>query len=158
MMAALAADPAKFMAVYEKRCATNLTRHGHENPLAVGKVSKQSQDLFCKIYSVIGDGRFHGAGGELRIGTFYVDFALGNKVIEYNGDYWHANPALHEEKTVIKFRHKIMTAESIWERDAKRLDFIKAKGYEVKVVWEADFKKNPEQTVQDCLSWLTESK
>jgi hypothetical protein len=158
MMLEIIADPVRYMQVYEKRCATNLTRYGHENPLAAGKASKQSQHLFQRIYDITGNGKFHNKGGELRIGTFYVDFVYGLKVIEYNGDYWHANPAIYEAENIVKFRHKTAAAKTIWKRDTKRLEFIRSMGYAVKIIWESDFKKNPEQTVQECISWLNESK
>lgn len=153
MMAEIMNDSDRYLAMFEKRCATNLARHGHENPLAAGKASKVSQTL-CWLINEHCNGKFHENGGELRIGTNWVDFAVDNKVIEFYGDYWHANPAFVTPTTVVKFRHREIVAKEIWERDTKRLKFIKSKGFEVKVVWESDFRKNPEQVVQECVEWL----
>lgn len=153
MMAEIMRDQERYTLMFEKRCATNLARYGNENPLSHGKASKISQTM-CWMINEHHTGKFHENGGEYRIGTNWVDFASGNKVIEFYGDYWHANPAIVSRTTRVKFRHKEMLAESIWERDANRLEFIKSKGYEVKIVWESDFRKNPEQVVKECIEWL----
>lgn len=153
MMEEIMRDNDRYLSMFEKRCVTNLARHGHENPLSAGKASKVSQAM-CWLINEQHGGKFHENGGELRIGTNWVDFASGNKVIEFYGDYWHANPAIVAPMTIVKFRHKQILADEIWERDAKRLEFIKSKGYEVKIVWESDFRKNPEQVVKECIEWL----
>jgi hypothetical protein len=117
--------------------------------------SKISQALFHMIQSQLdAPASFHENGGEARVGIYALDFCLGAKVIEFNGDWWHANPKIYEANHMLSHFDTQRTAGSIWDRDAKRLEFIKSKGYEVKIVWESDFRKNPEQVVKECIEWL----
>ena len=46
---------------------------------------------------------------------YLFDFCFNDKLIEFNGDYWHANPMFYEPKSFIKAKNK--RAENIWEYD-----------------------------------------
>jgi G:T-mismatch repair DNA endonuclease (very short patch repair protein) len=71
----------------------------------------------------------------------FPDIVVGNHVVvEYNGDYWHANPSKYKENDVAG--HK-STAGEIWERDKKRIGELLKLGYEVVIVWSSDkYKEN----------------
>ena len=71
----------------------------------------------------------------------YTPIVVGNHVVvEYNGDYWHANPSKYKENDVAG--HK-STAGEIWERDKKRIGELLKLGYEVVIVWSSDkYKEN----------------
>ena len=60
------------------------------------------------------------------------------KIIEVYGTYWHCDPRKYESSYYNKAVH--MTAQQIWERDSKRIAFLKSLGYEVTVIWENDVK------------------
>ena len=86
-----------------------------------------------------------------------VDFIDGNKIIEFYGDYWHCNP---KDKRFLdgKMFHPYlkMTASEKWEFDNNRINKLKNAGYDVKVVWEMDYKNNKELIIEDCRRFLNE--
>jgi hypothetical protein len=109
------------------------------------KYSKISQDLFWGIYEKLDKKEncyFYELNSEY---TFYVwnenmkiinvDFKLGNKIIEFDGDYWHSS----EEQIKI---------------DNMRDDYLKKKNYIIKRVKEKDFRKNKEVIINECLDFL----
>lgn len=58
-------------------------------------------------------------------------------IIEYFGDYWHANPYRYNSKDIINN----CIAQDIWNKDSERLGIFEKAGYHVYVIWESDFKK-----------------
>ena len=78
----------------------------------------------------------------------FSDFTLDKKIIEFNGDYWHRNPELYIDDLITE------DAESIWERDKTRIRGLEELGYSVLVVWELDYRRNPEEVIQRCLGFL----
>lgn len=124
-----------------------------------GGVSDISQQLFEALN--VPDALY--GKNELAVCTpdgrlYRVDFTLGNKIIEFNGDYWHANPVIEryaDPSTMIKFPGNIVrTADEIRAKDARRVADLTAMGYEVMVVWEADYRKNKQQVIRECLDFL----
>jgi len=88
--------------------------------------------------------------------NYYVyDIVLGNKIIEYNGDFWHASPKQYKPDDVVKLPNNTTTAKEIWKKDQQKIEFAKHKGYEVLVVWESDFKDNKEEVLTKCIQFLT---
>lgn len=85
---------------------------------------------------------------------FIVDYICGNKIIEYFGDYWHANPEIYAADTILKTQKKF--AAEIWERDATRIAGLKSLGYEVLVVWDEYAKKNKNETIKKCQNFLAQ--
>lgn len=84
-------------------------------------------------------------------GNHYAyDFCLNNKIIEFNGDYWHCNPKFFKHDDINPT--KKMTAESIWMYDAKKIKCAKDNGYEVIVIWEDD--KEHEDVIKKCIDFL----
>lgn len=61
-----------------------------------------------------------------------------NLIIEFNGDYWHANPATYGPDDIIPFRFAGVCARDIWEKDRVKLDLAHEKGYRVLVIWERE--------------------
>ncbi len=86
------------------------------------------------------------------------DFLLGDKVIEFNGDKWHANPKLFNEDDYININTAIknIPAKEIWEKDRIRHELVKEQGYEVLTIWEKEYNENPEEVKQRCLRFLKE--
>lgn len=58
------------------------------------------------------------------------DFIYKNKIIEFNGDFWHRNPK--------RFDPTKPTNQKIYKRDERILEGFKQAGYEVLVIWEYD--------------------
>lgn len=121
--------------------------------------SKISQDLFDAIG--IKKSRYATNGGEYRVKLgkgkhVSLDYMVGNKVIEFNGDKWHANPKIYsrDDKITINKRFKNVCPEEIWEKDADRIKEIESLGYEVMIVWESEYKKSKKEIIEKCLEFL----
>lgn len=78
------------------------------------------------------------------IGSYVVDMVVGNRVIEYFGDFWHANPDLFE----VEFLPKIGSTARIHERDRKRSKELANLGYNTYIIWENDWKTNRAQEIE----------
>lgn len=80
-----------------------------------------------------------------------------NKIIEFNGDYWHANPLIYQADSLIHMPNKtIQTACDIWDRDNVRyIEVQKEFGYEILIIWEKEWKENPDFIIDKCLNFLT---
>lgn len=70
-------------------------------------------------------------------------------IVEFYGDYFHANPILHKADDYIA--KKRMTAQHLWEEDAKRQKMLEDAGYSVIVVWQFDFRKNKKDTLTNLV-------
>ena len=46
------------------------------------------------------------------------------------------------------------SAQQIWEADQKKIALAEENGYQVKVVWESEYKKDPDKVVKECAEWL----
>jgi len=83
----------------------------------------------------------------------FYDVTCSNrmKIIEYNGDYWHCNPAKYSSD----FFHKQsgLTAKQIWDRDFSKIQSALDRGFSVKIVWENEYLKNTEETIKECVTW-----
>ena len=83
---------------------------------------------------------------------YLFDFCLNDKLIEFNGDYWHANPKLYDGNSFIKQKNK--KAHEIWEYDKIKIETAKQQGFSVLTIWESDFRENKEETLQKCIEFL----
>jgi hypothetical protein len=109
------------------------------------RYSKISQELFWGVFNLLNDSE------EVRFGElneefiFYpweswgkimeVDFKCGNKIIEFDGDYWHSKP------------------DQI-ERDRLRDEYLTGKGYEVLRIKEGEYKLNKGKIINECVEFL----
>lgn len=115
-------------------------------------VSKASQLLFWQIYDKLISAdkcHFHELNEEMSINIdktqskkphsnkhkYKIDFVLSNKIIEFDGDYWHK-----------KTKHK----------DAIKDEYLKSLGYEVLRVKEQEYKKDKESIISKCLNFLNQ--
>lgn len=86
---------------------------------------------------------------------FFPDAILPKKkiIIEYNGNFWHADPDKYKENDII---HKNITAKEIWEKDALKKDAYNELGYMLITVWQKDFLKNKEECVKQIAKQINE--
>jgi len=91
---------------------------------------------------------------QVRNGTkwFVYDVFYNNKIIEINGDYWHANPLKYKKDDFNSMMK--MTSETIWKKDEIKKEWAIQHGYEVLTIWEQEFKTNPNETIQKCINYL----
>lgn len=135
----------------------------NNNSLICG-YSKISQELFDKISdSYINDDCIYYAtnkNGEYYLNkenVFYLfDFVdiEQKKIIEYNGDLFHANTNIYESTDKPNPFRTNLTASEIWEKDDRKLMLSKESGFEVLVIWDSDYKKDPEIIIRKCLDFL----
>lgn len=120
--------------------------------------SKISQELFIILNKPTA--RYGINGGEFSMynGTmlYLFDYVFNNKIIEYNGDQYHANPSKYgpNDMTHPYRKGKGYTAQDIWNKDKQKIDFAKSQGYEVLVIWDSEYRKNKEETIQKCIEFL----
>lgn len=122
--------------------------------------SKSSLKLFNNIANKIDKKKcYYGKSQELLLrlpnkNKRYYDFTYNNKIIEFNGDMWHMNPLRYKQDDVNP-KNK-MIAKDVWMYDKEKIQLAKEKGYEVLVIWESDYKSNPDQILQKCLEFLND--
>jgi hypothetical protein len=127
------------------------------------KWSKISQELFWSVYNIIQNKFNKIYFGELNheyscgIYSHNFDFVIEDikKVIEFNGDKFHANPTIYKENDIpLKFINK--TSKEIWDKDKNKINKLLNNNYKVKIIWECDFLNDKEQTIKNCLDFLLE--
>lgn len=84
--------------------------------------------------------------------AYSYDFTYGKKIIEFNGDYWHCNPSLYKEDYFNK--NKGLTAKEIWEHDKIKNKVAETHRYEVLVIWESEWNKDPKQILEKCIKFI----
>lgn len=89
-------------------------------------------------------------------GSIYIyDFFYNDKIIEYNGDYWHANPKIYKADSLIKYPCKEpIEARLVWEGEKDKINLLNSLNYDLLIIWESDYKKNKEGVWQECLNFL----
>ncbi len=85
---------------------------------------------------------------------YFYDFTLVDqkKMIEFNGTYWHCDPA--EYVPDFYHKNKEMTAQQIWEFDEKKNNFARTSGFEVLIIKESEYTNFPAETIEKCLQFL----
>lgn len=113
--------------------------------------SKKSNELFEKI----GVGSFGDHEKTVRGKTkvHRVDFLFDKKIIEFFGDYWHGNPTKYSPTDLV--RKKLVS--DIWEHDKKKILDLRENGYDVLVVWENDYCKDPDKILKLCKTFVYEN-
>lgn len=89
---------------------------------------------------------------QLCIESYRYDFSYNNHIIEFNGDYWHANPNIYNEHDFIE--RKDSEAWEIWKKDSYKIKTAESYGYKVLVVWESEYNENKENTIQKCIDFI----
>jgi hypothetical protein len=124
-----------------------------------GSVSKGETALMNDLKSLLNDSDNVKSQLILHIPNssnfFKYDIVYKDKIIEYNGDIWHANPVLFDSDDIPKFPKNTRTAKEIWEKDLKKEKIALDEGYKVLVIWESDYHNNKNLVIQKCLNFLT---
>jgi hypothetical protein len=85
------------------------------------------------------------------LNTYVVyDIKHQNCIIEFNGDYWHANPKIYAATAIIRGK----TALDIRNRDMLKLKTATELGFSVLTVWESEFLANKEETINKVKEWI----
>ena len=84
-----------------------------------------------------------------------MDVIIDKKIIEFNGDFWHANPNIYKKfDSIAGVGCPSKIAFEIWEADENRMDNLKRMGYSVMVVWEYDWLNNRERIIEEIKKYL----
>lgn len=88
---------------------------------------------------------------------YYYDFTICdiNKIIEFNGDYWHCNPNKYTFDYIHKKSNK--TASEIWDKDKNKIDCAIKNGYSLITIWEGEYRADKEKTIKKCLNFIYEN-
>lgn len=89
-------------------------------------------------------------------GYYRVDALAPEKkfIVEYNGDWWHANPNKYGPDDMIGVDYGTRV-QDVWDRDAKRKAALERAGYEVVIVWESDWIRRRDTTLESIKTELT---
>ena len=138
-----------------------------KNKKLKGGYSYISQELFDILNNFFSNKTFNYAKnkGEIKIrrsdkkGIWLLDFTDVDKkkVIEYNGDLYHANPKLYEKNDTPHPFRKNLKAVDIWNKDTQKYEDIKNYGYNILIIWDSEYKKNKDEIVQKCINFLNEN-
>lgn len=114
--------------------------------------SKISQKLFDLLERRLGDLCYYSDKNyEKLVGGYRVDFyhPASKIVVEFYGDFYHRNPKLFESAHTVFNK----SAEEVWEYDKQREAAIRQdpKTRILIVVWESDFRKNPNQVIDNII-------
>lgn len=83
--------------------------------------------------------------------TYVVyDIKHNDCIIEFNGDYWHANPAIYAATDLIRG----VPAQELWDNDRSKLEIAENAGLRTYVVWEKDYLNNKQKTMEDLVAWI----
>ena len=75
-----------------------------------------------------------------------------NKIIEFQGDYWHCNLNLYDKDFYNKVKQK--TAQEIWNYDNIKKECAEYYGYDILYIWEYDYYQNREEVINKCIEFL----
>lgn len=86
---------------------------------------------------------------------FYLyDIRYKNKIIEYNGDFWHANPEFFDESFVNPYNK--LSQSDIHAKDNDKLLVAQNNGFTVLYIKEHEYLKNKQGTIEQCIAFLME--
>lgn len=74
------------------------------------------------------------------------------KIIEFNGNFWHANPELYEDENAVLYANK--SVKEIRELHRSKIDCAVSAGFDVLEVWEKEFDENSEEVFKRILEFL----
>lgn len=74
----------------------------------------------------------------IAVGRYLADIIDEQRkiIVEVNGDLWHCNPKFWKSEDI--HPNKKVSAQTIWNRDLKRKEYLELLGYSVFVLWEDD--------------------
>ena len=81
-----------------------------------------------------------------------------NLVIEFLGDYWHANPKRYNSDETIIHHQKSICVKDIWKYDKQRKrNICKVLNNPVYIeVWESDWKENQYKVMEEILKYYND--
>lgn len=79
------------------------------------------------------------------------DILINNtkKIIEVQGDYWHANPNKYKTNDlIVNKKLGTVSAKEIWDKDLEKKNRAEKLGYSILYIWESDIKKKSKSNLK----------
>ncbi len=140
-----------------KKKETLMKSYGVDNAYKLAKIRKVSNPQ-KEIFGFLKEKLNINLIEEQYLNGHYLDIFIKdyNIVVEYNGDYWHCNPKTYKSYYYNAKKQKF--AYEIWEKDYNRVKTLKKLGYTVIEVWELEYKKEKEKTLEILLEKINNIK
>ena len=123
------------------------------NALKNNETNGKTQSKFANsIIKVLKD--FYKGEKEFLVDKYSFDYRYKNKLIEFNGDYWHMNPSLFSKDDINKTTG--LTAEQTWKKDNDKKIMAESNDFRLLIIWESEYKKDAASTIKKCLDFLHE--
>ncbi len=134
-----------------------------DNPKAYSYSSKKANDFFNILFEQLRNkDHIYFAAHNKEFGLrskkdkryYFYDFVdtTNKKCIEFNGNYWHANPLMYESNFLNK--KSGLTAKDVWKRDDYKLKVLEDAGYEILIVWELEYDTSKDEIIKACVNFL----
>jgi hypothetical protein len=145
---------------------TLLNKYGVPSLAYLSRVaSKQSQDLFWRIYHLLPEEhRKHTYFADLNhefVLTyngehFKYDFVVTSlkQALEFNGEKFHPSACIDDSSVGWCVFHPLLTAGEARSKEARKRLAIEARGYTLHTIWSSEFKHFKEWTAEKCLNML----
>lgn len=142
--------------------ANEMVKNRGKNKKFSRRNSKIAASFFNKLQDVLKDNKLLYDKDEkwIRIENnkgFFVDLLdeENNKIIEFNGDFFHANPTKYKDNDIIKIsENEQYKASELWNKDKMKIDKLKELNYSVFIVWESDVKNQLDVELEKCVNFL----
>lgn len=129
-------------------------------------VSLVSTELFDQVKLIVPDLTNYGKkeltilltpGERINYNRVYLkaDCEYNKKIIEFNGDAFHANPKIYKANDKPHPFLKDLSAKEIWENDLNKKQILESRGYQVMYVWGSDYAANKSGIIKECVKFLT---
>lgn len=103
---------------------------------ATGRPGRAYNQLEAKLAAML-DAAGVAYRWQFPLGPYVYDFLLPNRtLVEVHGTYWHADPRRYDPKALTPDQRRNLL------HDIDKRFFAAGKGYRLRVVWEADFRKD----------------
>lgn len=122
--------------IFQQKCKKSYINHSIKGD---NLMEKLSQDLPYKLLYGDNEKLFTFKNHWYRVDGFIEE---KNFAIQFQGDYYHANPSIYDENHIFNNWGKQKTAKQIWEKDKKRKNELETiYGIKIFYVWEKDLKE-----------------
>lgn len=121
----------------------------------ISMVSRQMFDKLKEMFPTIlygkNEQRIKALGKTHRVDCWHPET---QKIVEFYGDYYHANPELYEDDVVNKITGR--KAGEQWEHDRLRRERILTNKnvVDILVVWEREWRRDPDEVIKRCCRFL----
>ena len=80
-----------------------------------------------------------------------------NIIIEFHGDHYHGNPKIYKPEDFLRGKGCTKTkAKDVWEMDKVKADLaMKERGFMVIVVWESEYKEDPNGVIDRIIKYVS---